>query len=104
MARFPDFHDVPGRDVTLVDMRTGKVYDFAINRIQGPASHAFHGGMNRPSRCAFGPDGALYIVDWGVIRIAPEKLGIRMPVGTGALWRVRRAPGRAAKCRSHRSA
>ncbi len=85
--------DPRGLKVVRVDMRTGKVYDFAINRIQGPASHAFHGGMNRPSHCAFGPDGALYIVDWGVIRIAPEKLGIRMPLGTGALWRVRRVPG-----------
>ncbi|MGH2418782.1 MAG: PQQ-dependent sugar dehydrogenase, partial [Candidatus Limnocylindria bacterium] len=46
-----------------------------------------------PSHCVFGPDGALYIIDWGEIKIAPELGAIRMKQGTGAVWRIRRAGG-----------
>ncbi len=49
--------------------------------------------MERPSHCQFGPDGALYIVDFGEISIAPEKGGIRVWEGTGTLWRIRRTHG-----------
>ncbi|HEX2222417.1 MAG TPA: PQQ-dependent sugar dehydrogenase [Candidatus Limnocylindria bacterium] len=82
-----------GFKVVRVDPSSGALVDFAVNRIQGPASKLFHGGFERPSHCAFGPDGALYVVDWGEIKIAPEKGGIRMKQGTGALWRIRREPG-----------
>ena len=82
-----------GFKVVRVNPDTGQVNDFAVNRIQGPASKLFHGGFERPSSCAFGPDGALYVVDFGEIKIAPEKGGIRMKQGTGALWRIRRIPG-----------
>jgi hypothetical protein len=64
--------------------------DFAANRIQGPASKLPHDGFERPSHCAFGPDGALYITDFGEIDIAPEKAGIRVQAGSGSLWRIRR--------------
>jgi hypothetical protein len=67
--------------------------DFAVNRIAGPTSKLPHGGFERPSHCTFGPDRALYVVDWGEIEIAPERGGIRMPLGTGALWRIRRSAG-----------
>ena len=56
----------------------------------GPASKLPHDGFERPSHCAFGPDGALYVVDWGEIQIAPERGGVRMKEGTGTLWRIRR--------------
>ena len=38
-------------------------------------------------------DGALYVVDYGKVQIAPEVGGIRMVLGTGALWRIRRTGG-----------
>jgi glucose/arabinose dehydrogenase len=82
-----------GFKVVRVDVSTGAIADFAVNRTQGPASKLFHGGFERPSHCAFGPDGALYVVDFGEIKIAPEKGGIRMKQGTGALWRIRRVAG-----------
>ena len=82
-----------GFKVVRVDMEAGAIHDFAVNRIQGPASKLFHGGFERPSHCAFGPDGSLYVVDFGEIKIAPEKGGIRMKQGTGALWRIRRVEG-----------
>ncbi|MBW3574293.1 MAG: PQQ-dependent sugar dehydrogenase [Actinobacteria bacterium] len=82
-----------GFKVVRVDMRTGEVVDFAVNKIQGPASKLPHRGLERPSHCQFGPDGALYVVDFGQISIAPEKGGIRVQQGTGTLWRIRRTEG-----------
>jgi glucose/arabinose dehydrogenase len=79
-----------GFKVARVDMRTGQVHDFAVNRYTGPASKLPHDGFERPSHCAFGPDGCLYVVDFGEIVIAPEVGGVRIRIGTGALWRIRR--------------
>jgi glucose/arabinose dehydrogenase len=78
-----------GFKVVRVDMSTGDVTDFAVNKINGPASKLPHSGFERPSHCQFGPDGSLYVVDFGQIDIAPEMGGIRMPLRSGALWRVR---------------
>jgi glucose/arabinose dehydrogenase len=78
-----------GFRVVRVDMRSRRVVDFAVNRIAGPASKLPHEGFERPSHCAFGPDGKLYVVDWGEIEIAPEAGGVRMKAGTGTLWRIR---------------
>lgn len=82
-----------GFKVVRVDMRTRRIVDFAVNKIAGAASKLPHDGFERPSHCQFGPDGALYVVDWGEIKIAPETGGIRMKKGTGALWRIRRTAG-----------
>lgn len=82
-----------GFSVVRVDPSTGEVTDFAVNRRAGPASKLFHGGFERPSHCAFGPDGALYVIDFGEIKIAPELGAIRMKQGTGAVWRIRRTAG-----------
>lgn len=82
-----------GFKVVRVDPAVGEVIDFAVNRRAGPASKLFHGGFERPSHCVFGPDGALYVVDWGEIKIAPELGAIRMRQGTGAVWRIRRTGG-----------
>jgi hypothetical protein len=76
-----------------IDMAGGEVVDFAVNKISGPASKLPHSGFERPSHCQFGPDGCLYVVDWGQIDIAPETGGIRMPLRSGALWRIRRTDG-----------
>lgn len=82
-----------GFKVVRVDMKTRQVYDFAVNKIQGAASRLPHHGFERPSHCQFGPDGALYVMDWGEIKIAPEIGGIRMKKQTGTLWRIRRTDG-----------
>lgn len=82
-----------GFKVVRVDMQAGEVVDFAANKYVGPASKLPHEGFERPSHCQFGPDGALYVVDYGTIRIAPEVGGIRMQQGTGSLWRIRRSEG-----------
>lgn len=82
-----------GFKVVRIDMRSREVVDFAVNKINGPASKLPHSGFERPAHCQFGPDGALYVVDWGQIDIAPEVGGIRMPLESGALWRIRRTSG-----------
>jgi len=82
-----------GFRVVRVDLDRRRIADFAVNRIQGPASKLPHDGFERPSHCAFGPDGALYVTDFGEIDIAPEKAGIHIQAGTGSLWRIRRVPG-----------
>jgi hypothetical protein len=82
-----------GFKVIRIDMRTRQVVDFVVNKITGPASRLPHTGFERPAHCQFGPDGALYVVDWGEIHIAPEAGGARMKNGTGTLWRIRRTTG-----------
>jgi glucose/arabinose dehydrogenase len=82
-----------GFKVVRVEMKTGRVYDFAVNKIAGAASQLPHEGFERPSHCQFGPDGALYVVDYGEVHIAPEVGGIRMKKQTGTLWRIRRTDG-----------
>ena len=82
-----------GYKVVRVDMAARDVVDFAVNRIAGPASKLPHGGFERPSHCVFGPDGALYVTDFGEIDIAPEAGGVRVQAGTGTLWRIRRTGG-----------
>jgi glucose/arabinose dehydrogenase len=81
-----------GFKVVRVDLERRRIVDFAVNRIQGPASKLPHDGFERPSHCAFGPDGALYVTDFGEIDIAPERAGIRVQAGSGSLWRIRRDP------------
>ena len=82
-----------GYKVVRVDMRNRRVVDFAVNKIEGSASWLPQEGFERPSHVQFGPDGSLYVVDYGIIRIAPEAGGIRMQQETGALWRIRRTSG-----------
>jgi glucose/arabinose dehydrogenase len=82
-----------GYKIVRVDLASGAVTDFAVNRFQGPASKLPHAGFERPSHCAFGPDGALYVVDWGEMDIAPESAGVKVQHESGALWRIRRTGG-----------
>jgi glucose/arabinose dehydrogenase len=77
-----------GFGVVRVDLERREIVDFAVNRWRGPASKLPHDGFERPSHCAFGPDGALYVTDFGEIDLAPEKAGIRVQAGTGALWKI----------------
>jgi glucose/arabinose dehydrogenase len=82
-----------GFKVVRIDMQTRQVVDFAVNKQTGPASKLPHRGFERPSHCAFGHDGALYVVDFGEIDIAPERGGVRMRKESGTLWRIRRSGG-----------
>jgi glucose/arabinose dehydrogenase len=60
---------LPGYRIVRVDLnsRNGDVMDFIYNTHSGPASEASenHGGLERPIDVKFGPDGNLYILDFG---------------------------------------
>jgi hypothetical protein len=79
-----------GFKVMRIDMATRRVVDFAVNRIAGGASVLPHDGFERPVDCRFGPDGHLYVVDWGEMVPAPERGGVELRKGTGVVWRIRR--------------
>ena len=92
-----------GFKVVRVDVTTGVVEEFAVNRgrANGPASKIGGGGLERPVAVRFDPTGsALYIVDFGVMTLG-QGGKVRQPwtsaevtaeprKGTGVLWRLTR--------------
>src|SRR5690554_5118032 len=82
-----------GFKVVRVDVGTGVVSDFMINRDPaGPASFTGTAGIERPISAKFTPDGnALYVVDFGVMTMSDQ--GPVPREGTGVLWRVVPANG-----------
>jgi hypothetical protein len=88
-----------GFQVARVDLTTGVIEPFAVNRGKknGPASKLKTGGLERPVACRFDPSGdALYVVDFGILTM--DKKGPKPGENTGVLWRIVRsgetAPGR----------
>ncbi|HJQ89756.1 MAG TPA: hypothetical protein VJ820_20100, partial [Propionibacteriaceae bacterium] len=43
-------------------------------------------GLEHPSDVAFGPDGAMYVTDWGVANITVD--GLKLEPNTGVVWRI----------------
>lgn len=86
-----------GNRISVIDPKTGKMNAFIRNINLGPASAqgALGKGIERPFDVKFGPDGAMYIVDYGVFkinlqRIAEGRLPYEWPPFTGAIWKVTR--------------
>ncbi len=76
-----------GHRVVRIDLAQGAVVDLAVNRSRLPASQSEpRGGLERPIQARFGPDGNLYIVDFGVLQWTGQ--GWQAPAGSGAIWRV----------------
>lgn len=73
-----------GHRVSRIDMNTGFVYTFAINKSGYPASYTDGGGFERPIDIVFGPDEDMYVVDFG--------LGSEGHHGyegnTGVIWKI----------------
>jgi glucose/arabinose dehydrogenase len=87
-----------GYRVVHVDPATGRMEPFVSNRQPGPVSmQGKQGqGLDRPFNVKFGPDGAMYIVDYGVVRIDMSLKEQGKPPyneipGTGVIWRVTRS-------------
>jgi glucose/arabinose dehydrogenase len=78
-----------GFKVVRVNVETGVIEDFAVNRNpRGPASRVGGAGLERPVSVSFSPDGtALYVVDFGVMTIG-ENIVPREE--TGVIWRITR--------------
>ncbi len=80
-----------GGKVVRVNVRTGVITDFAVNRASesGPASRVGVAGLERPIAARFNRDGtALYVVDFGVLLMSPG--GAEPKRETGVLWRITR--------------
>jgi len=84
-----------GFKVVRVDVDRRLVRDFIKNVQPGPASQ--HGGnarqLERPVDIKFGPDGALYILDFGQARMKNGTLDVTS--GTGKIYRLLPSPPRA---------
>jgi glucose/arabinose dehydrogenase len=80
-----------GFRVVRVDLASGHIEDFAVNKGEhnGPASKIGGGGFERPVAAKFDPTGdALYVVDFGVL--LHDRSGAKPQQGTGVLWRITR--------------
>jgi glucose/arabinose dehydrogenase len=83
-----------GAKVVRVNVETGVIEDFAVNRgpLQGPASRIGGGGLERPIAARFDAAGeALYVVDFGELAVAGEEVVPRPE--SGVLWRITRPGG-----------
>jgi hypothetical protein len=84
---------LPGYKVVLVDTDHHDVKNFIFNTAGGPASGLSEGstqGLERPIDVKFGPDGNLYILDFGTMRMkhGREQIGD----GSGKIFRCVPAP------------
>lgn len=73
-----------GHRISKVDLKTGRIEVFAVNRSGYRATYTDGGGFERPIDVVFGPDG-MYVVDMGI-----NKAGEGFVPHTGVIWRIRR--------------
>ncbi|HUB26105.1 MAG TPA: hypothetical protein VL992_11800, partial [Tepidisphaeraceae bacterium] len=78
----------PGFKVVRLDLSTHEVTDFVYNTQGGPASALGLWGqtLERPIDVKFGPDGALYILDYGYMTVKDGRPDVA--AGTGKIWRL----------------
>jgi glucose/arabinose dehydrogenase len=78
-----------GFKIVRVNVNTGVIRDFVVNKGKhnGPASWLKSHGLERPVSVKFDPQGeSLYIVDFGILRMAED--GPRAQEKTGVIWKV----------------
>jgi glucose/arabinose dehydrogenase len=72
-----------GHRVSRIDVQTGQITPFAINKTGVASSETDGGGFERPIDVVFGPSGDMYIVDFGIF--PPKGQSVSK---TGVIWRV----------------
>ena len=80
-----------GFQVVRVDPETRHLEPFVRNKQPGPAfmQGKDNEGINHPFDVKFGPDDAMYIIDYGVVEINPSSMSPYNPIpGTGIVWKV----------------
>jgi|GEM_PF-237531 len=97
IALFGDFTPATGTvdqpqgvKIVKLDTTNGQITDFITNKLPGQASRRSTGGLEHPSDVVFGPDGAMYITDWGVANVSVE--GLKLEADSGVIWKVSRGP------------
>jgi glucose/arabinose dehydrogenase len=96
IAQFGDMAPLSGKvlapvgfKVIRVDVKTGEIQEFAVNKgkINGPGSRTGGHGFERPISVKFSPDGkSLYVVDFGVVEMGPK--GPEPKKNTGVIWKI----------------
>jgi glucose/arabinose dehydrogenase len=93
IALFGDFTPATGTvetpqgvKIVRVDTTNGQISDFITNKQAGLASKHSAGGLEHPSDVTYGPDGAMYIADWGVANVSVE--GLKLEKDSGVIWKV----------------
>lgn len=76
----------PGFKIQQVNLQSGEATDFIYNKDNFPASATNSGGLERPIQLEWGPDGSLYIVDFGIIEF--DAVGMNAHPFTGTIWKV----------------
>lgn len=74
-----------GHRISRINMQSGQITTFAINKSGFAASHTGDGGFERPIDVVFGPDKAMYILDFAV---TPEDEPDEFHPGSGVIWRI----------------
>ena len=84
-----------GFQIVRLNPDGGEVEPFARNAELGPASaqNAPGEGLERPFDLRFGPDGAMYVVDYGTARVNQARAvegqtPYEFPPETGSVWRI----------------
>lgn len=75
-----------GHRISRIDMLTGTIHTFAINKTGYAASYTNDGGFERPIDVVFGTDEDMYIVDFGLS--SEEDEGYEP--NTGVIWKITR--------------
>jgi hypothetical protein len=81
-----------GVAVVRLDTTNGAQTPFITNVIPGEASEHGLGGIEHPSDVTFGPDGNMYMTDWGVFRDTLE--GLKIEPLSGVVWQILPTAGR----------
>ncbi len=76
-----------GHRISRIDMGTGGITTFAINKSGFPSFVTGEGGFGGPVDIVFGPDGAMYVLDCG---IASTNYASSYQPNTGVIWRISR--------------
>jgi len=74
-----------GHRVSRIDMKTGCIFTFAINKSGFAATHTDGGGFERPIDVVFDKKGAMYVVDFGLNE--PNEPNRFIP-NTGVIWKI----------------
>ncbi|MCB2288525.1 PQQ-dependent sugar dehydrogenase [Clostridium sp. CS001] len=76
-----------GHRISKINMSTGQISTFAINKSGFAASYTGAGGFERPIDVVFGPDKAMYILDFAV---TPEDEPDEFQPKTGVIWKIQK--------------
>jgi len=88
-----------GHRVSRINMKTGEVITFAINKSGYAATYTNEGGFERPIDVLFGPKNTMYVADFGITYSSKEDNSNNgeegghedsyIP-GTGVIWKITR--------------